>query len=64
LRLRAVQQRSYGPNFPVLCRRAADFTDKILRGEKPADIPVEQPTKFDLAKAARADDPRVIPGAR
>jgi putative ABC transport system substrate-binding protein len=39
---------SYGPNFPDLFRRAADFVDKILRGTKPADIPVEQPTKFDL----------------
>jgi len=39
---------SYGPNFPDLFRRAADFADKILRGAKPADIPVEQPTKFDL----------------
>jgi putative ABC transport system substrate-binding protein len=39
---------SYAPNFPALYRRAADFVDKILRGAKPADIPVEQPTKFDL----------------
>jgi putative tryptophan/tyrosine transport system substrate-binding protein len=39
---------SYGPNLPDLFRRAADITDKILRGTKPGDIPVEQPTKFDL----------------
>jgi putative tryptophan/tyrosine transport system substrate-binding protein len=39
---------SYGPNFLNLWRRAAEYGDKILRGTKPADIPVEQPTKFDL----------------
>ena len=39
---------SYGPNFADLFRRAADYVDKILRGTKPAEIPVEQPTKFDL----------------
>jgi putative tryptophan/tyrosine transport system substrate-binding protein len=48
---------SYGANVPDLFRRAADFVDKILRGTKPTDIPVEQPTKFDLVinlKTAKA----------
>ena len=39
---------SYGPNWPGMWRRAADLVDKILRGAKPAEIPVEQPTEFDL----------------
>jgi len=38
----------YGPDFPSLFRRGADIVDKVLRGAKPADIPVEQPIKFDL----------------
>jgi putative ABC transport system substrate-binding protein len=48
---------SYGANFPVLFRRAAEIVDKILHGVKPADIPVEQPTKFDVVinlKTAKA----------
>ena len=39
---------SYGANFPDLYRRAATLADKVLRGTNPADIPVEQPTKFDF----------------
>jgi putative ABC transport system substrate-binding protein len=48
---------SYGPNFVALFARAAEIVDKILRGTKPGDIPVEQPTKFDLVinlKTAKA----------
>jgi putative ABC transport system substrate-binding protein len=57
---------SYGPNFPDLFRRAAEFVDKILRGAKPADLPVEQPTRFDLvvnlktAKALGLDIPTTL----
>ena len=39
---------SYGPNYSELFRHSADYVDKILRGTKPGDIPVEQPTKFEL----------------
>ena len=39
---------SYGPNFSDLFRRTAELVDKILRGTKPGDIPVEQPSRFEL----------------
>ena len=57
---------SYGPNFADLFRRSAELVDKVLRGTKPADIPVEQPTKFELvinlktAKALGLDVPPML----
>jgi putative ABC transport system substrate-binding protein len=54
---------SYGPNWLDLFRRTAELVDKVLRGPKPTDIPVEQPTNFDLvinlttAKALGLDMP-------
>jgi putative ABC transport system substrate-binding protein len=64
--VRAGGLMSYGPNFPHQFRRAAELVDKILHGTKPGDIPVEQPTKFDLvvnlttAKALRLTIPETF----
>src|SRR5262249_24414524 len=46
--------RAYGPNRPELWRRASTFVDKILRGAKPGELPVELPVRFDLAINVRA----------
>jgi ABC-type uncharacterized transport system substrate-binding protein len=55
---------SYAPSFREQFRRAAEYVDKILRGAKPGEIPVEQPTKFELVvnlKTAKAIDLEISP---
>jgi putative ABC transport system substrate-binding protein len=57
---------AYGPNFAVQWRRAADYVDKVLKGSKPAELPIEEPTQYKLvvnlrtAKALRLTIPESV----
>ena len=61
---------AYGPNMDAIFDRAAGLADQILKGASPADLPLELPTRFDLAvnlktaKTLEPDDPGIDPGAR
>ena len=55
---------AYGPNIPDMFRRAATYVEKMLKGDRPADLPIEQPTKFDLVinlKTAKTLDLAIPP---
>ena len=57
---------SYGPNVPVMVRKAASYVDRIIKGEKPGDLPIEQPARLELvvnlktAKALSLDIPPAL----